>query len=480
MEDGNFETPLEYQVFALAFREIGAIAYFEEHLPSDVVGVVHGNRGLHELYLSLLDFYRKTNLDPVNPIAFRSWLEAETEIYDALGSHEAVSIFIDGFTNLESLTTPDSVTAVLRYRAKKRQQLDNMQELQALLTSKKTKTDEEVERINFLTDQIRKLEEDIGYDPLASVITASDIAKKGDELWELPDFLPTQFKSLNRALGYTDDGGFCKGSVHAIIAGSGRGKSTFAKTLANYWLDSGSRVLYVNYEEAIAHWERILLTQVTKKNVYMGASPEERERYTGIFRSKMMEWGDRLMVRHDMDTPYFEDLERWLRDLIAHGTAPDVVIIDTIQSMFVRGSGARWGQFEEMMVRLEKLAKDMHAVVIITAQENTNRMKEKREMVMQSDTGGSIAIQQKSAITIFITQKKLVSGDESEDEHVMQLQIPKNRITGDAFTLNAPLVRYNDSTKSYEEYDPVAAEPYDPNFLRDLLGDDDDGGFGEW
>lgn len=477
VEDAN-ETPLEYQVFALAFREPGAISYFAEHLSADVVGIVNGNRGLYELYLSLIDFYRKTNLDPVNPIAFRSWLEAETEIYDALGSHEAVSMFIEGFTGIEETTTPDAVCAVLRYRAKKRQQLDNMQELQSLLTQKKTKTDDEVSRINFLTDEIRKLEEDIGYNPLASVVTATQIAEKGEALWELPDFLPTQFMSLNRAMGYTEDGGFCKGAVHAVIAGSGRGKSTFVKTLANHWLDTGSRVLYVNYEEAVAHWERILLTQVTKKNVYMGVNEGEREQYTRIFQSKMIEWGDRLMVRHDMDTPYFEDLERWLRDLNAHGAAPDVVIIDTIQSMFIRGIGARWGQFEEMMVRLEKLAKDMHAVFIITAQENTNRMKEKRELVMQSDTGGSIAIQQKSAITIFITQKKLISGDDSEDEHVMQLQIPKNRITGDAFTLNAPLVRYNDNTKSYEEYEAVNSAPYDAEFLESLLGDDD--GFGQW
>jgi replicative DNA helicase len=196
-----------------------------------------------------------------------------------------------------------------------------------------------------------------------------------------------------------------------------------------------------------------------------------------MFKNKMDEWGERFMVRHDPDTPYFEDLERWLRDIMGHNAKlPDVIVIDTIQSMFTRGGKGkpRWGEFEEMMVRLEKLARDMNCVLIITAQENANRMKEKREVVQQSDTGGSLAIQQKCAVTIFITEKRLASGDESEDEYIMQLQIPKNRITGSTFVFDPPLVRYVDSRKSYEEYNVITDESYNStsSILDDLLGGD--------
>ena len=152
---------------------------------------------------------------------------------------------------------------------------------------------------------------------------------------------------------------------------------------------------------------------------------------------------------------------------------PDVVIIDTIQSMFTRGSGKgkpSWGEFEEMMVRLEKLARDMNCAMIITAQENSNRMKEKREVVQQSDTGGSLAIQQKCAVTIFITEKRLAAQDETEDENVMQLQIPKNRITGSTFMYDPPLVRYNDAKKIYEDYEVVSEDSYlESTELQDLL-----------
>ena len=422
-------------------------------------------------------YYRATQLDIVDTIAFKSWLKTETDIYDALGGPVGVDSMFSVLINLD-LSNSESVLKLIEHKANKRRQIDYLQELQMLITQKGNKSDEDVERISLLTAKIRELENQISYNPLDNVTTAKDISGRAEDLLVIPDFMSTQFKSLNRAMGYTDKGGFFKGAVHAIIAPSGKGKSTFAKCLVNHWVDSGYSILYINFEEAKAHWERVLMTQVIEKNIYAEASnwsSEEKKKYVQIFKDRLSKWGERFMVRHDPDTPYFEDLERWLRDLMGHNNkVPDVIVIDTIQSMFTRGGKGkpRWGEFEEMMVRLEKLARDMNCVLIITAQENANRMKEKRELVQQSDTGGSLSIQQKCAVTIFITDKKLISGDESEDEYVMQLQIPKNRITGSTFVYDPPLVRYNDSKKAYEEYESVQETDYqENNRINDLFGD---------
>jgi replicative DNA helicase len=468
--------PLEYQIFALALKEHGAIEFFNSNLPLDIVGLIHGEKGIHEFYSALLSFYRATNLDLVDPVAFKSWLSSETDIYDALGGSSGVNIILDIIGGIET-TNRESVVELIKHKANKRKQKNYLQELQILIGKKGLKTQEDIDRINLLTSQIKDLENQIKYDPFSKLTTASDILNRASSLLDIPDFVPTQFKALNRAMGYTEDGGFFKGAVHAIIAPSGKGKSTFAKCLANHWLDTGYRVLYVNFEEALGHWERILMTQIIGKNVYSEAdkwSASEKDFYLKKFKDRLEQWGDRLMVRHDPETPYFEDLEFWLRDLIGHNEKiPDVVIIDTIQSMFTRGSGKgkpRWGEFEEMMVRLEKLARDMNCVLIITAQENSNRMKEKREVVQQSDTGGSLAIQQKCAVTIFITEKRLASDDETEDENIMQLQIPKNRITGSAFSYDPPLVRYVDAKKIYEEYEVVNSNSYNESSdLSELL-----------
>ena len=88
------ETPLEYQAFALCLKEHGAISYFDENLSQDIVGIIHGEKGIHEFYGALLGFYRATNLDIVDPIAFKSWLSSETDIYDALGGSSGAGIMI--------------------------------------------------------------------------------------------------------------------------------------------------------------------------------------------------------------------------------------------------------------------------------------------------------------------------------------------------------------------------------------------------
>lgn len=479
-ETNKEKIPLEYQIFALCLRKNGAIKYFVDNLAQDIVGVIHGEKGINEFYIALLGYYDATHLEIVDPIAFKSWLESDSDIYEALGGNAGISIMVDILNTIE-LSTPESVSELVKHKAKKRKQINYLQELQSILTQKGLKDEGDLARIQILTSEIRELESQIRYDPLEKITTANDIIDRVDSLLDIPNFLPTQFKALNRAMGYTDNGGFFRGAVHAIIAASGKGKSTFAKCLCNHWLDTGYRVLYINFEEATGHWERILMTQIIGKNVYAEYSKwteQEKEKYLTIFKEKLSSWGDRLMIRHDPDTPYFEDLEFWLRDILGHNVAvPDVVIIDTIQSMFTKGGGKgkpRWGEFEEMMVRLEKLARDMNCALIITAQENANRMKEKREVVQQSDTGGSLTIQQKCAVTIFLTEKRLATDDETEDENIMQLQIPKNRITGSAFLYDPPLVKYVDSRKVYEEYEPLTEVSYSTSSILDDLLDNKD------
>lgn len=468
--------PLEYHIFSLSLNTPGSISYFDKNLPDEMVGVIHGEKGVHEFYTALLAYHRATNLDVVEPAAFKSWLESETDIYSALGGANGVNLMLEYISSLES-PSAESVVEMVKYKALRKKQEANIKELEILTSKKGLKTDDDKSRINSLISSIQEIETASRKNPFEDITTAQDIAARIDSLLDIPDFVPTQFKALNRAMGYTDEGGFFKGAVHAIIAPSGKGKSTFAKCLVNNWLDNGYRVLYVNFEEAIGHWERILMTQIIGENVYSELdkwTSQEKAAKVKKFKDKLDQWGNRLMVRHDPDTPYFEDLEKWLRTLVGNDEMiPDVVVIDTIQSMFTRGSGKgkpRWGEFEEMMVRLEKLARDLGCVLIITAQENSNRMKEKREVVQQSDTGGSLAIQQKCAVTIFITEKRLATDDETEDDSVMQLQIPKNRITGSSFVYDPPLVRYVDSRKTYEDYEVIGDDSYlESSDFNDLL-----------
>jgi replicative DNA helicase len=184
----------------------------------------------------------------------------------------------------------------------------------------------------------------------------------------------------------------------------------------------------------------------------------------------MNQWDDKLMVLQDPETAYYEDLESWLRSVGKTDKVLDAIVIDTIQSMFMKKSagGARWNQFEEMMVRMEKLAKDLGPAIVLTAQENTNRMKEGRDTVKQSDTGGSIAIVQKCSVTMHVVPKTMADTVDIED--LVEIQIPKNRITGTSFSHNPPTLKYNDDTKSFENYDLMSDDAYDESEYLDMPG----------
>jgi hypothetical protein len=259
--------PIEYQVFALSFRESGAISFFKDNLDPEIVGVNNGQQGIYEFYNALLSYAMSTDLPRVDPVVFKSWIQSESNVYEALNGDVGINSLMDIFSQMQ-LATPEAVVQVLKHKDNKIKQKNYLKELEIILSQKGIKNDEDLARMNLIASQITDLENKINYDPLDGVVTAKQIIDKIDSLLDTPDFLPTQFKSLNRAMGYTNEGGFFKGAVHAIIAASGKGKSTFAKCLVNNWLDCGYKALYINFEEARTHWERILMTQITGKNVF--------------------------------------------------------------------------------------------------------------------------------------------------------------------------------------------------------------------
>ncbi len=205
------------------------------------------------------------------------------------------------------------------------------------------------------------------------------------------------------------------------------------------------------------------MAQLLGVNVYEQTdtlSSQKKQSLTAQFEAKMKEWGNRFMVRHDPDTLFFEDLEKWLRDILGSGARkPSVIVIDTIQSLFTKSGGrARWGDFEQIMVSLEKLAKDMDAVIFITAQQNSTAVKEGRDVLNQGDMGGSLTIIQKSTVALFLVPMKDASDDATINPNIMEIQIPKNRITGQTQTSNPPKVVYDDSMKSYKPFSMTAIQ----------------------
>ncbi len=472
MSDVNPTT--DQQVLSACLRVNGAIDKFAKELDPKDVGYVHGVKGIYEVYKAMLSYHKATKLDIIDPVAFKGWLAEETDIYEVMGGDIGVTELYESLMPIE-LPNTDALIKLAQHRATQRRRLDRAQELHELIGKSDLMDERSQLEIGKLTEEINTLYKDMDYNPLSVVRSTSDILAGIGELFDIPPFLPTPYKSLNRALGYSNKGGFFRGGVHSVVAMSGRGKSTFTKCLCNYWLDSGYTVLFVNFEEPQSHWERILMTQRIGVNVYAEAENLDSVQLAKIseeFRESIEPWGDRLMVRHDPDTLFFEDLEKWMRDILGYGARkPDVVVIDTIQSMFTKTGGhARWGDFEQIMVRLEKLAKDMDAAFVLTAQQNLNSTRENRQTINMADIGGSVTIPQKSTVAMFLVDQQ-AENDDAAASGLIEIQIPKNRITGTAFSGSPPILRYDDSTKSFYEFDPSVEDPRYNQETVDIEGD---------
>lgn len=463
---------LDLQVFALCMREEGAIEYFDKYLPVDDVGKPRGLEGLSELYSHIKEYYQTTGAERVDSQGFKSWLETRPQLLNAIGGEEGLRALLKPALEIE-LSTPKAVASLLRQRSQQERKRQLVEHLQETVSNGHDPTD-----VSRLLDQIRSLNTDPIGSISESVYTGHDMARRVDELYELPDFLSTPFPQLNKALSFNEDGGLSRGCVYSIVAASGCGKSSLGKAFMLDWVRNQKNVLFVNYEEAQDHWEKLFFTHITHHNAYTihKEDQELQDKTAQTYIEEMKKIGDHMVVQHNPETTFFEDLEQWIRNISEQrreeGLPFDAVIIDTLQSLFMKqGNGAqRWSQFEVMMVRLEKLAKELDVAIIVTAQENNNRIKEKREVVEQSDIGGSATIVQKST-AVMVLIKKDVMDDPELDSSIVEVQIPKNRITGESYTLEPPLLRFDEASKSFEAVDINSLKPQDEDLsnLKNLV-----------
>jgi replicative DNA helicase len=452
----------------------GAIKEFADRVDAEDVGLVHGFRGLHELYLAQLDYRKYTELDVVDPIGFENWLyESKPAVYELIGGEAGYSDLLGKLKNVEIPET-DALIKLVEFRAKKRRRMDKAQSLMTAVSN--TDDPNSKQKILELNQELVQLFEEIDYNPMESLRTPADFIAGLDKLMDMPSFLPTQFPELNRAMGYDPEkGGFLRSAITTIAALSGVGKSTLIKTIVKYWVDIGLNVCYVNYEEPEDLWNKILFAQITGINVFHQQIDDFAK---AEFIKRMESWKDRLKVRHDPDSIFYEDLERWIRDVVGYSAwKPDVIVIDTIQSLFTKSNSARWSEFEQMMVHLEKLAKDLDCAIVITAQQNRNSLMDKRQVFNQADIGGGSAIIQKSTVVMFLSQPREANNGDNEwdtPKSVVEVQMPKNRITGTLFTDVPPRLIYDDPTKSFVPYsDKIGLEEARLAFTSLVIEDSD-------
>lgn len=472
---------LDLQILSASINNPEANNYFHNYLIADAVGKPTNTFGMYQLYTNAIKCFSETG--EINPKVFKIWLSNYPDLYSELGGDKGYSELQEQLSSIEPIDYI-TLTRLGNKRLQKKVSMNKLEELNQLLQDDQSTDDQIQAATSELVDRIKEAKD---REPIA-LRRSQDIAADIDGLWAKDNFIPTQFKKLNNLLGHSvDNGGVTRGNVYTIADMSGVGKSTFAKSLCVNWLDNGYKILFINFEEAQLHWETILFSQVVAQDIYRVKAEGDSAFCSSLekkFRKTLDKWGSNFMVRHDPDSVQYDDLEDWLKDLYYNQESdrPDIVVIDTIQSLFKKGgNGTRWGQFEEIMVRLEQLAKEMNAVFLITAQQNNNSLIHSKEELDQSDIGGGVTIVQKSSVVMFLVPAKSKEdsgfGEEEQQTDLYNLRVIKNRITGKKSGQNPPIIRYDGDSKMFVDlnakqaselinasYNPPSLEDIDPNF----------------
>jgi len=438
VQENNSET----RVLAHGFNTAGAVsAFLDEGVKAEHFKSI-ANRKVWEAicYCHVDGSQDKGNINDVV-----NYIREETDDYDYLGGPSLKERLVS-LSSLD-LGSPRNDAKKLKEDASRREMADTLQ-IAAQLAQERG-NDKEFSEIMGRLNQLR---EEITYDPLDGVMQADDLLSSLDTIDQMPDFVPTRFPSLNAAIGYDPQrGGLAKGAVHALVGAPGAGKSTFTISLLTGFLESGQSVAFANFEITESLWVKFFFANCTgcntlrMKDYPQGFFERSKEKFSRL----MKEWEDRVFIKHSHSSLFYEDIETWIRD-VSRDKSIDVLIVDTLQSLEVgsRKYATRWQAYEHIMMRLERLALDLNVAVLITGQENVNRIKEGRETASISDTGGSVAIEQKSAVVMHL----IVPSDEIVDW--VEIQLTKNRVVGKISDASTIQFQYDDNYKGHREYVP--------------------------
>jgi replicative DNA helicase len=148
--------------------------------------------------------------------------------------------------------------------------------------------------------------------------------------------------------------------------------------------------------------------------------------YRRNYDSEIQQAFDKLkrtgLVLHD-DIFSLEDIVMELRQSAMSGKLPEVVFIDFIQNIKVRGS-SEYEQLTTAVTTLQRIARELKTCIVLLSQVNNESANKKSETIGFKGTGAIAAV---ADITIQVVRKKL---EELENPHEivdMSLIIQKNR-----------------------------------------------------
>ena len=255
-------------------------------------------------------------------------------------------------------------------------------------------------------------------------VLASGTGDRYTKFLDESQLIASPLNSLNSQMG----GGYHRGELNIVMAGSGYGKSAFLVNVACQGLKKGHNVLYVTLElnrETIANridrcmWQ---MTELQTKNDWKGV----REKWDEYEKEK---GHGRFFIKHGVSNIFsVSDLARLLDQLKdIHDFVPDIICFDYLELARYNTKNTRLSEYErqgKLADEFRNLAQEINCVLVTATQANRKVHKlDVDESVNEQETVGESIGKVKVADTFGL----LLQTKDERIEDVGRFRLMKNR-----------------------------------------------------
>jgi|GEM_PF-3406732 len=201
--------------------------------------------------------------------------------------------------------------------------------------------------------------------------------------------------------------GFIGGETWAVSAPTGGGKTQIVSQMVNEVLLQNGRVMYLSLEMPA----RRILARLVGANA--GLNPKKViEGRSGIpssmLRNKIRFFqAQRIVVRDDLVE--LTQIEKFVRDHVGRGEPLHLVVIDFLQNIALKGVSMQIERMATAAVRLQALARETKACVVVLSQLSNEAVREKGQGVMNFRYGNELGHAADVAIELVVNKDTTVT-----------------------------------------------------------------------
>lgn len=281
-----------------------------------------------------------------------------------------------------------------------------------VITNFKSSLDKNGYSVERLSNYIQQLQEVEKYGDL-------EIPVNGDEMIE-PTITQAKTERITTGVNELDEifrGGFPKGAVSLLIAGTGVGKSTLGSIFCCNAAQSGKKVLHIFFEDSKEEISQKYYAHMLNRNTFeFEGYTTDTNKYKEIATSlRQYSHNKNNFLKNCVKMYRMKNGETTIDDIIAvvrklkvmENFTPDFIFIDYFSCLRTSSNEViriqnEWQAMERCMKRIEQFANSENIAILVAQQTNRNGMDEDTANKRMANIQGSYRITQPASIILYL------------------------------------------------------------------------------